>query len=639
MSRTRPSGRARASGESRTDGEPEHMNALTVTRRIAGSWALTARAAPGILTLYCLVTLVTGALPVATAWLTKLVLDALVGGASASALVALTAGIAAAAVVTGTLPQATQYLRTEMNRRVGLLAQDRLFTAVEGFTGLGRFENPGFLDRLRIAQQSSDMPNQVVDGALGIARGTITIVGFLLSLTVLSPLMAVLVPLSGVPSLLAEIAMSRRRSRMFWKVGPIERREFFYAELLSSVEAAKEVRLFGIGPLLRRRMTDERRAANAARRTVDRREVAVQAALNLLTALVFGGGLFWAVDAARSGGLSVGDVTVFVAAVTSLQAALAGLARDIARSHHALTMFGHYTAVITAPPDLPLVPRAPAPPRMRYGIELRDVWFRYSEEHPWVLRGVSLRVPHGRTVALVGLNGSGKSTLVKLLCRFYDPTRGSILWDGQDIRDVDVAGLRDRISAVFQDYMHYDMTAAENIALGDPAVWDDRERVRSAAERAGVHDTLAGLPHGYDTPLTRIFFSESEKNDSEVGTMLSGGQWQRLALARALLRDGRDLMILDEPSAGLDAEAEHEIHASLTAHRAERTSLLISHRLSAVRDADLIVVLRDGRIVEQGDHARLMADGGEYARLFALQSSGYRDPAAEGPALTAGGAG
>jgi ATP-binding cassette subfamily B protein len=274
-------------------------------------------------------------------------------------------------------------------------------------------------------------------------------------------------------------------------------------------------------------------------------------------------------------------------------------------------------------------------PRLRDGIRLHDVWFRYGATRPWTLRAVGLHVPAGSAVALVGRNGAGKSTLVKLLCRFYDPTRGAITWDGVDLRDLDPAELRARIGAVFQDYMSYDLTAHENIGLGDVRRIGDRDGVTAAARLAGAHDAVAALPRGYDTMLSRAFHGDppgdgaapdagSTGDDGSGGVLLSGGQWQRLALARGMFRDDVDLMILDEPSSGLDAEAEHRVHAQLTAHRTGRTSLLISHRLGAVRDADRIVVLDGGRVAESGPHAKLMARGGVYAGLFDLQASGYR---------------
>lgn len=622
-----------------------------LVRRVLAACSLAVAAAPGTLALYTVLTLAAGGLPVATAWLTKELLDGLVGDAATETLIAVGAGLAGMGVMAAVVPQLTQYLRSEMDREAGLLAQDRLFRAVDGLAGLGRFEDPRFLDHLRIAQQAGrTSPNQTVDGLLGVARSVITLSGFTASLLLLSPLMAVLVLLSGMPTLAAEIALSRRRARVFWDIGPSERREFFYTSLLSSVEAAKEIRLFGTGAFLRGRMLTERRASNAAKRGLDRRELITQAGLGFLTALLAGGGLLWAVHAARTGTLTIGGIVILIAAIGGVQTGLAGLAHEAARSHQALLMFHHYVVVTTAGPDF-TAPTSPRPlPALRDGLTLRDVWFRYSDSHPWVLRGVDLHIPHGKAMALVGLNGAGKSTLVKLICRLYDPTRGAILWDGVDIRHTDVKEIRERISVVFQDYMEYDMTAAENIALGDLAALSDTGRVHTAARRAGIHDTVAALPRGYDTLLSRMFFMETTEtrpqsdadsesdsdSDSGAGVVLSGGQWQRLALARALLRDRRELMILDEPSAGLDAEAEQEIHTALRRYRAGRTSLLISHRLSAVREADTIVVLREGRIVEQGGHTALMAARGAYAHLFTLQASGYQFAApAELPAPAA----
>ncbi|WP_329101869.1 ABC transporter ATP-binding protein/permease [Micromonospora sp. NBC_01699] len=590
--------------------------------------ALVWQAAPLAACAYLMLAFVAGLTPVIVAWLTKLAIDELVSGASMRVLLGLAAGLVATGTTAALIPPWNDYLRVSLGRSVGAHSLARLFTAVNRFAGLARFENPAFQDRLRLAQQATGMSSQLVDDAQQVVRGLLIVAGFVGSLIVLSPLMVVIVLLAVIPTLVAEVALARQRADLTWRIGPAERREAFYAQLLGGVQAAKEIRLFGFGGWLRDRMLAERRSVDQAKRVLDRRDARTQSVLSGAAALVAGGGLVWALLAARSGNLTVGDLSMFVAAVAGVQAGLSGMVNQYAGVHHQMLLFTHYLDVVDAPPDLPEPEPAREVSALRDGIELRDVWFRYSDDHPWVLRGVNLRIPHGKAVALVGLNGAGKSTLVKLLCRFYDPTAGAIYWDGIDIKSFRPADLRARLGAVFQDYVNYDLTARENIAVGDLTALADEARLAGAARLAGIHDVLESLPRGYDTLLTRMFFSQADRADPETGVLLSGGQWQRLALARAFLRDRRDLLILDEPSAGLDAEAEYELHGRIRQHRDDRTSLLISHRLAAVRDADLIVVLADGVIAEHGDHTALIGRGELYARLFTLQASGYREEAA-----------
>ncbi|MEV4256463.1 ABC transporter ATP-binding protein [Spirillospora sp. NPDC049652] len=609
------------------DGDPEAQ--VSVVRGMRAAYALAWQACPGMLLLQLVMAVVGGIAPVATAWLTKVALDELTAShPRTGALVWMAAGIGGLGVVMASSTAVTTYAQGRARRAIGLLSQDRLFAAVNRMNGLARLEEPRFHDRLRLAQQSAEhAPDQLVQTGLSGLQGTLGIVGFLGTLLAINPVMAGAALLAAVPAMVAHLALSRRRAGLMWQTSPGLRRKIFYQMLLTDLQAAKEVRLFGLGGFLHGRMLTELRTANDAEDRLERGVVRVQVMLAALGALLAAAGLLWAVTAAAHRTISIGDVSVFIGALAGVQTGLTGLVQGIAMGHQSALVFHHYLTVVGTADDL-------TPPRRRprdlapltHAIELRDVWFRYGEDGPWVLRGLSLTIPHGTSLAVVGLNGAGKSTLVKLLCRFYDPQRGAVLWDGVDIRDIPVAQLRQRIGAVFQDYMDYDLTAAENIGLGDLDAIDDPERIRAAAERAGVHEVVERLPAGYRTMLSRLFHAGDEEDEQVSGVHLSGGQWQRLALARGLMRQGRDLMILDEPSSGLDAMAEAAVHDRLRELRAGSTSLLVSHRLSAVRRADRIVVVQDGQVLESGDHATLMASpDGVYARLFRSQAEGYQE--------------
>ena len=600
----------------------------TAAARLGTAVGIAWRAHPWALAGYVAVSLIDGALPVAAVWLTKTALDRLAAASGSAGVLAAGAALAVVGLGTAAASPLRRYLQAELGRAVALRTKDQLYRAVNGISQLDTLETPSFRDQLRLAEQASRSgPGQVVDSGLGAARAAVTLVGMAAAVAVVSPWVAAALVAAAAPALFAEIQLSRRRAEMMWRISPAERREFFYTELLTSLSAAKEIRLFGSGPLFHRRMLAELAASNAHRRRFDRRELAVQGLLSALSALLAGGALVWVLLGAARGQLSVGDVAAVIVAVGSVQLSLAAAVDHFAAGHHAGLLLDHYRALVRAAPDAATPGGGPTPGGGARGIELVDIWFRYGAGQPWALRGVSAVIPEGRAIALVGENGSGKSTLVKLLCRFYDPTRGCIRWDGVDIRELPVAELRDRIGAVFQDFMSYDLTAEENIALGDVdgrAELDLRPpRIVDAARRAEADGFVTDLPHGYRTLLSRTFVDYDDGCGAE-GVLLSGGQWQRVALARALLRSRRDLLILDEPSSGLDAEAEHRVHRQITELRRGRTSVLVSHRLNTVRDADQIWVLAGGRLVEQGSHEELLAAAGAYARLFRLQAAGYQ---------------
>ena len=587
------------------------------------------RAAPGFVLVRFAAGLVAGLGPVAVAWLTKAVLDALVANAGPGDPVGDMAPAAALAATIGALAALSHIVRyadREISRRVTAHTQDRLFEAVSTVP-VADLEDPAVHDRLRLAQQASGVgPQQLTTSALTVMQLTLTVAGFVVSLAALSPLLVGLVAASAVPTLYAQMSLARQRTGMMLATSPRLRRQAFYAGLLLDMRAVKEIRIFGLGRFFRDRMLGELRSAQDGERQVDRRTLRVDTVFAALTAVVSGVALVVGAGQIAAGG-GVGDFSVLVAALAGVQTGLAGIIAQVANVHQMLALFGHYVH-ITAELGRGSRPRLASaqPSGLRHGIELHDVWFRYHPGHDWVLRGVSLSLPAGRSTALVGLNGAGKSTLVKLLCLLYEPDRGHITWDGVDVREMDPELLRRRVAAVFQDYMTYDMSAGDNIGIGNLDAFGDGPRLRAAATFADIHEVLSRLPMGYDTTLSRAFLPTAGRDDAQVvpGVLLSGGQWQRIALARAVLRDDTDLMILDEPSAGLDAEAEAAIHHRFQALRDGRTSLLISHRMNTIRTADRIVVLDAGQVTETGTHDELMAADGKYAVLFRTQASGYQ---------------
>ncbi len=346
-------------------------------------------ASPRMTVVLVLLTVTGGVLPASVAWLNREVLDGVVNrGADGGRVIAAALALGAVGVISAAQPPARSYVDQELRRGFRLLVQGRLFTAINSFSGLRRFENPEFLDRIQVAQQvSNTAPTQLVAGLANIVQQCISLAGFFVALMVINPVLAAIAVATGVPAMATELLMSRRRAEFQWQATPAARRQIFYGRLQTDVTAAKELRLFGLGAFLHGRMLREMRSIHRAERRLDLRMFWTQGGLGLVTAVISAAGLVWTIRQAAAGRLTVGDVTLYVMAAIGVQSSLSTTVTRIASVYEALLMFGYYDEVVLAGPDLALAAEPRPVPPLRGGLELRDVWFRYDERHPWVLGG------------------------------------------------------------------------------------------------------------------------------------------------------------------------------------------------------------------------------------------------------------
>ncbi|MFP6664179.1 MAG: ABC transporter ATP-binding protein [Deltaproteobacteria bacterium] len=561
-----------------------------------------------------------GLLPVGIAWVGKQLIDAVIAaasGASPSPTVALLwVGVEGLLVVgRSALTQMNQMaevqLRSALALRVNVAILEKTINV-----GYRHFEDETFHDRLAQARrEASSRPLDVVRQLLRFLRNGLGLSGYVVVLLGLSPWAVLALLGSAIPPFLAEARFGREafllnRERTFEK-----RRAQYLESLLSRTETAKEVKLFSLSGLLldRYRASFERFHAEDA--ALERRRGAAAVMLGLLASVTVYLCYAWVVYSAVLGVLSIGAMTLYLTAFRQGQLSFQNGLLSIAKLYENNLFMTNLFEFLDTPEDEPHEPipttmgKAPAD---GVAVEFRNIQFHYPGLSRNSLEEISLRIEPGETLALVGPNGAGKTTLVKLLAGLYRPSAGSILLDGVDIATMPPADLRAQVGVIFQDFVHFHFSAADNIGLGWLPEMTNREEVERAAAAGGIAQAIQALPDGYDQILGRWFGGEE----------LSIGQWQRLALARAFMRPS-PVLILDEPTAALDAEAEAEIFNRFRELTAGRTTILITHRFSSVRMADRIAVIEGGRLTELGTHEELLAHGGTYARMFRLQAAGY----------------
>ncbi len=503
-----------------------------------------------------------------------------------------------------------QLLQNAVSMRIQLMVMEKAASLDLAF-----YEDPASYDLLRRAQTDSiNRPVQMISTAFGLVQTALTFVTMIALLVVVSPLLALLALLSPVPAFIADTRYGWRGYNIARWGSRLLRRMNYLVTLLTTDSYAKEVKLFGLGRYFieRYRLIGER-YYGSQRRQVVRRYLVGFLWGNLSTIATSVTYLYVALQAIV-GKLTLGDLTLYTTAAQSVQNSIQGILGGFSGMYEHNLYLSNLFELMETKSGLPAPANpVPLPDPVQGEIRFEHVSFAYPGATESALTDLSFTVAAGETIAIVGRNGAGKTTLFKLICRLYDPVDGRILIDGIDIRDIDPTQLRAQIGGMFQDYVTYQATAAENIGLGNLGAIADREAILKASRQAGSDGLIAGLPQGYETALGKWF---------DAGVNLSGGEWQKVALARAFMRDAR-ILLLDEPTSALDAQAEYELFERIHSLTRGRTAVYISHRFSTVRRADRILFLEHGRLVEQGTHEQLMRLNGRYARLFRLQASAY----------------
>jgi ATP-binding cassette subfamily B protein len=586
---------------------------------------------PGLTVAQGLLRLVRALLPVATLYVGKLIIDEVVTLAQTPAarealvfvelhsgvlsrivtLLAIEFGLAIAADV---LARLVGLVDTLLSERVGITTSLRLMEHAATLD-LEDFEDSELQDSLERARRQASGRMTLMGQIFNQAQDMVTIVSFAAGLLAYAPWLMLLLAFALIPAFIGEARFNAQAYWLNYARAP-ERRELDYVrQTAASVETAKEIKIFGLNPFLIERYRALADSFFAANRRIAVRRAGWGGLLSAIGTVAYYAAYAYIVWRTIHGEFSIGDLTFLAGSFRRLHQMMEGLLMGFTALASQALYLDDLFSFFEIRPEIasPANPRA-VPNPIREGFVFEDVGFRYPGAERWAVRNLSFTLRAGEVLALVGENGAGKTTLVKLLSRLYDPDEGRILLDGHDLREYDLFQLRANIGVIFQDFVRFHLSAADNIAVGRIEARGDRERIEAAAAQSGADAVVRKLPAGYDQVIGKRF---------RTGVELSGGEWQKIAIARAYMRDAQ-LLILDEPTAALDARSEFEVFQRFKELSHGKTAVLISHRFSSVRMADRIMVLGDGRIEAVGTHAELLARGGRYAELFELQAAGYR---------------
>ncbi len=566
-----------------------------------------------------ILTVIAGVLPAAIAYIGQLIVDGVVAAMSSDSpdtrrilwLVVLEALVVTAVAASQRGLSASQsLLRALLGQRVNVMILEKALTLQ-----LAHFEDSEFYDKLTQARrQASSRPLSLVNRTFGLVQNSISLTSYAVLLFAFSPWAVVILIGAGLPAFVAEAKFSGDAFKLFRWRSPDTRMQMYLETVIAREDGVKEVKLFQLGPRLLQRYQDIFHKLFAEDRRLTLRRDGWGFALGLISTGAFYGAYIWIVTATINAEITLGAMTMYLLLFRQGQTAVAAILSSISGMYEDnlyLSNLYEYLGQEVQQRSGRLV-RGPEP---QLGLELRNVSFTYPGASRPAISNIDLNIRPGDSLALVGENGSGKTTLIKLIARLYEPTSGNILLDGLDLNDWEIDALRQRIGVIFQDFGRYQFSVGENIGAGDVRYIDDAERWAAAAKTGMAAPFIEEMPDGYETQLGRWF---------KGGRELSGGEWQKIALSRAFMRSDADILVLDEPTAAMDAASEAAIFDHFRNASATKMTILISHRFSTVRAANQIVVMRGGVIVERGDHASLLELGGVYAHLFTLQARGYQ---------------
>jgi ATP-binding cassette subfamily B protein len=577
----------------------------------------------GLTVALAILTLLAGVLPAAMAYVGALIIDAVLaatGVASDSGVVSMTRVytlVAVEALIVAALAGAQRgislcqaLLRAQLGQRVNAMILEKALTLE-----LAQFEDSEFYDKLtRARREASSRPLSLINRTFGLGQNVISLLSYGVLLVQFSPWAVLILVLAGLPAFVAETRFSGEAFTLFRWRSPETRMQLYLETVIAREDNVKEVKLFGLGPLLLERYREIFRRLYKADRSLAIRRDGWGFVLGLIGTFALYGAYAWIALAAVISRITLGQMTMYLmlfrqgqSAVAAILSAIGGMYED---NLYLSTLYEYLET-----PAAQSVTGLMSGPQANDGVRFEGVSFTYPGAAQPALRDIDLHIHPGESLALVGENGSGKTTLIKLLTRLYRPDQGRILLDGLDLNQWDENALRQRIGVIFQDFSRYQFLVGENIGVGDVRYFEDELRWHAAAAKGMADSLIDDLPSGYQTQLGKWF-----KNGQE----LSGGQWQKIALSRAFMRTDADILVLDEPTASMDAAAEATIFEHFRKLTRNRIAILISHRFSTVRMASQIAVIENGRVIERGTHEQLMKLGGHYANLFSLQAAGYR---------------